>query len=265
MSEKNRPAHLTRENAAHFEHQSIVDHYHLRLPYPDDIFQILLSLIKDDPRTVLDIGAGTGELARKIVRDVSQLDAVDASLAMLERGKRLPNGNHPNLNWLHGLAETVNLNPPYALIMGGESFHWLDWETAFPRFAQMLSENGMLAIMFRRVAELEWQDELEAAIKQYSTIQNFQSYDLREELTIRGLFEIHGEEHTASKQKQSVDDYIGSFHSRSSLSLDTLSNADAKAFAAKIRSLVEPFVEDGYLNLVSEARITWGKPLAKSS
>lgn len=265
MTDKNRPAHLTRENAAHFEHQSIVDRYHLRLPYPEKIFEILLSLIRDEPRNVLDIGTGTGELARTIVTKVSHVDALDASETMIERGKTLSHGNHPKLNWIHGIAETVTLNPPYALIMGGESFHWLDWEIAFPRFATMLTENGMLAIIYRRIGEVEWEGDLTALIKHYSTQQNYQAYDLIEELSKRGLFEVHGEEHASAEYKQSVEDYIASFHSRSSLSLDVLSEVDAKAFDERLQSVVNPFAEDIYLNLISEARVTWGKPLAKSS
>lgn len=41
-----KPAHLTREYAARFQNQRVVDLYHLRLPYPPEVFETLLGLIR---------------------------------------------------------------------------------------------------------------------------------------------------------------------------------------------------------------------------
>ena len=59
-----KPKQLTPENAARFQDPELVDFYHLRLPYPEQTFDILVALIRDQPGTVLDIGAGTGEEAQ---------------------------------------------------------------------------------------------------------------------------------------------------------------------------------------------------------
>ena len=59
-----KPKQLTPENAARFQDPNLVSLYHLRLPYPAQTFDILTALIRDQPRNVLDVGAGTGEIAR---------------------------------------------------------------------------------------------------------------------------------------------------------------------------------------------------------
>jgi len=55
---------------------------------------------------------------------------------MIEQGKQLPNGDHPQLRWICGKVEEVRLSPPYALITAGSSIHWMQWERAFPRWSR---------------------------------------------------------------------------------------------------------------------------------
>src|SRR5947209_4014835 len=104
------------QHAARFQDQSVVDRYHLRPVCPPETFPILAGLISDESRTVLDVGCGTGDIARNLLDYVERIDAVDISLPMMEKGKRLPGGNSPRIRWLHGRAEDVELDPPYTLV-----------------------------------------------------------------------------------------------------------------------------------------------------
>src|SRR6201997_46993 len=54
--------------AAAFGHPGVARAYRHRPPYPDEVFDLLEGLITDRPRTVLDIGAGEGALARPLAR-----------------------------------------------------------------------------------------------------------------------------------------------------------------------------------------------------
>lgn len=258
-----RPAHLTAENAARFQDQSVVDRYHLRLPYPPTVFDVLIDLIADEPRVVLDAGTGTGDLARHLVNRVDRVDAVDLSAAMMARGRALPGGDHPHLHWLHGAVEDVPLRPPYALITAGDSLHWMDWEAVFPRFAAACSPRGCVAIVRRTDLAPPWQEGLLRLIQRYSTMRNYQPFDLIGELERRRLFCLVGCYETAPlATTQSVEDYIASWHSRSSLSYDRMPPGDAGAFDQQLRELVAPWSAHGRLELQTAGSVVWGRPQA---
>jgi ubiquinone/menaquinone biosynthesis C-methylase UbiE len=257
-----RPAHLTPGNAARFKDQSVVDFYPLRLPYPPEVFGILAGLITDEPRAVLDVGAGTGDIARGLVRHVERVDAVDFSPAMIAKGRTLPDGDHPRLRWIYGAVETVALDPPYALITAGESLHWMDWEVVFPRFGDALTPGGVVAIVHRAELPTPWQEGLDALIRQVSTLQNYQPFDLIAELEKRDLFQQMGERETAPvTSAQSIDDYIASFHSRSSLSRDYMPASDAAAFDRQLRDLVSSWSKESTVEMHTVGSVVWGKPL----
>src|SRR5579863_1232455 len=142
-----KPAHLAPKYGQQFQDLSIVEAYQHRPPYPAEAFDILAALMHGERRHVLDVGCGTGYIARNLVDRVEQLDAVDFSRHMIEMGKRLPNGDNPHLHWLFGPVEDVELSPPYALVTAGESLHWMDWNIVLPRFHRLLTPGGYLAII----------------------------------------------------------------------------------------------------------------------
>ncbi len=118
---QSKPEHFGSAYAETFEDQRVVDLYRNRSPYPAEVFDILAALIPDWPRSVLDVGAGSGDIARHLVDFVERVDAVDFSQNMIEHGKLLPNGDHPHLHRIYGRVEEAPLSPPYALIAAGSS------------------------------------------------------------------------------------------------------------------------------------------------
>lgn len=255
-----KPKQLTPENAARFQDPDLVSLYHLRLPYPAQTFDILTALVCDQPRNVLDAGTGTGEIARGLVGQAERVDAVDFSAAMIERGRRLPGGQH--VNWILGPVESVALLPPYALITAGDSLHWMDWEVVLPRFGRLLSPNGVMAIVTRRELPPPWQESLTRLIQRYSTMKDYEQFDLAEELEKRRLFRKVGDKETLPQlTSQPIDDYINSFHSRSSLALSAMPAAEAQAFDEALQDAVLPWSHDGSLTLETQARVVWGRPL----
>lgn len=99
---QSQPEQFNKPLAEAFKDVHVVNAYRFREPYPDEVFDILASLIVDEPRAVLDVGAGSGDIARRLVERVERVDAVDFSHNMIERGKQLPNGNNPHLHWIYG-------------------------------------------------------------------------------------------------------------------------------------------------------------------
>ncbi len=78
MSGVRKPRGLGREYGAQFGDPSVAAAYPSRPPYPPELFEILLGLIRDEPRVVLDLGCGTGDISRPLAPHVSPIDAADA-------------------------------------------------------------------------------------------------------------------------------------------------------------------------------------------
>ena len=256
-----KPNHLGPEYAAQFQDAAVVAAYPTRPPYPAEVFAILAELITTEPRHALDVGCGTGDVARRLAPLVGRLDAVDISRRMIARGQTLPSGDSPNLRWIVGGVEEAPLEPPYALITAGESLHWMDWPVALPRLRAALAPGAYLALVSRAEEPTPWSDALLQLIARYSTNRDYQPYDLTHELAARGLFATVGERQTAPAPfAQSVDAYIESIHSRNGFSRDRMSAADAAAFDAGVRELVAPHTRAGQLHLQIAASVIWGVP-----
>jgi trans-aconitate methyltransferase len=163
-----KPKHLEPKYGAQFKDESIVDAYRYRPPYPEELFDILGRLITSNNKSVLDIGCGSGNLVRRLINRVDRIDAVDFSQAMIELGKNLPGGDHPNLRWIHGPVEDVPLSPPYGLITAAQSLHWMAWDVVFPRFQKILAPGGYLAIVGNRPSSTAWDAEIGDIIRRYS-------------------------------------------------------------------------------------------------
>lgn len=261
------PAFLCSEVAATFEDRAVAASYRYRPTYPDQVFETLAGLISDEPRAVLDLGCGTGFVARPLAPLVDRVDAIDVSAAMIEEGKGLPDGDHPRLTWLVGPAESVPLYPPYALVTAGDSLHWMEWDTVMPRLASALSPHGSLAILSVN-GDVAWDDGtirqgIVDLIRRYSTFGEWRpDFDLVAALKQRGLFSEHGRMKTEVMPfRQSVDAYVESFHARASLSWERMAADDAAAFDAALRQLLLEQVDD-QVELTVRASIMWGKPLS---
>src|SRR5919108_482540 len=127
-----------------------------------------------------------------------------------------------------------------------------------PRFGEVLTRGGLVATVHRMELPAPWQEGLDALIRQFSTMQNYQPFDLIAELEKRDLFQTIGERKTAPlTSAQSIDDYIASFHSRSSLSLDRMPAADAATFDRQLRDLVSPWSTEGRLQLHTVGSVVW--------
>lgn len=257
-----KPKHLGVEYARQFQDKSVVAAYRYRFPYPDEVFTILVGLISDAPRTVLDVGCGTGAIARPIAAFVDRVDAVDFSAVMIEEGKRLPGGDAKNLRWIESAVEQAPLNPPYALITAGQSLHWMDWDVVMPRFRDALSPNGYLAIIGEETLPAPWDAHLSEIISRYSTNRDFQPYNLLDGLERRGLFEKRGETKTEPVSfTESIDDFIEACHSRNGFSRERMDKSSALEFDDEVRDLLAPFTEQGQIRFEYLATSTWGKPM----
>lgn len=250
-------------DAVAFHDSDVVAAYRCRPPYPGEVFDILTDLVTTAPHRVLNVGCGSGEIARYLVPRVEHLDAVDVSPAMIEMGTHLPGGNHPQLRWLCGAVEDIPLDPPYALITVGASLHWMAWPIVFPRFQSMLAPRGYLAIIEQRITPDVWSARGDLVPRYRVDAYREPARPMLEEVQQRGLFKVVGERTTANVSViQSIDDYIASYHSRPGFARDRMGEECAVAFDREAHSLLMASHPSGSIVLEVAAHVVWGVPEA---
>ena len=244
-----------------FSYPGVASAYRHRPPYPDAVFDILTGLIADTPRTVLDLGAGEGALARPLAGLADQVDAVDISAAMVEEGRRRPGGDAPNLLWIVGAAETAPLGGPYALVTAGASMHWMRWRETFERLAAVMTAGAFLAIVGHGHDDPPWMTTLDEVIARHSRSPGYDpAFRLVDALSETGLFEVAGHITTAPEAfRQRTEDYVEYLHSTSSLAREWMPAEEADAFDWAVTEAVTPCAADGWLDLTIVADVTWGR------
>ena len=259
-----RPRQYGENYASRFKNRSLAEAYELRPPYPEETYKILLSLQGGSRGRVLDVGCGTGKIARSLVKHVDGVDAVDFSQEMIQVGKSLSNGNHPKLRWIIGPIEEVQLYPPYRMVTAGASVHWMEWNVVFPKFKKVLTTDGYLVIIDGdRPVGAPWQDAELALIRKYSTNKHYEEIDLVQVLKDRGHIHLIGDKRTAPVSfSQPLTDYVQSFHSRQSLCKEDMGEENVRTFDAELSQILSNFVDvDGFLNFQLETMVIWGRPL----
>jgi SAM-dependent methyltransferase len=245
---------------AAFSEPSVAARYHLRPAHPAATIELLAQLAGGG--AVLDAGCGPGVLARRLAPLASRVDAVDVSAPMIDAGRRSAGGDAPNLRWILGPVETAPLEPPYSLVVAGESVHWFEWGVALPRFAGALAPGGLLAVVAREwLGRPHLQGRLEPIYARHSANPDFQQLDPVVELERRGLFRPLGR-HTSVREpwRPTIDELIGAMHSMSGFAAERMRDPDG--FDAEIRAAIGELVElrDGRLELDSAATVVWGRP-----
>jgi SAM-dependent methyltransferase len=259
-----RPACL-RENWDAFRDEGVAAAYAHRPAYPDEAIDLLARLVSSSA-CVVEVGCGTGEIARRLAPRVSRVDAIDASAAMIRRGQQSANGTHPGLHWICARVEDWQFTVTYDLAVAAGSLHWMQWPVVLPKLAQALGQNGLLVILpggGASAEQLPWRASLRSLIAEYSTMRNWVPFDVVDEITRRGLFQEIGRLATAPVIcRQGVDDYIESLHSTAGLSRTRMAPHAVAEFDKRVKQLVEPHRDaDSALSFEVTTTLVCGRPL----
>jgi SAM-dependent methyltransferase len=262
MSSAPKPRHLTPDYATQFCDRSVVRAYDNRPPYPSRVFDALRALLPANKGTALELGCGTGDLTFGLAPYVDELVAVEASPAMLAAAIRRHEGVPRHVRLVLAHAEAFRPRETFSLVVAAESLHWMDWASLLPNIARWLRHDGWLALVTTRsFVSLPWEHELRPLIARYSTNQDYQPYDLIEELGKRALFVEHGRALAVQPAfVQSVTAYVESFHSRNGFSRERMSADAAAAFDEAVRALVLRHSPSGEVRGDVAATVVWGRP-----
>jgi SAM-dependent methyltransferase len=127
--------------------------------YPEEAVRWLAG---DEPRDVVDLGAGTGKLTRALVSLGHRVTAIEPLPEMLEH---IPEAA-PGAAAILGNAEIIPLPDSFADVATcAQSFHWFDHAVALPEIARVLRPGGRLALVWNtRDDGVPWVARLSAVI-----------------------------------------------------------------------------------------------------
>jgi SAM-dependent methyltransferase len=158
----------------------VADAYERGRPgYPDEAVRWLVG---DEPRDVVDLGAGTGKLTRSLVALGHRVTAIEPLPEMLEVLVEAAPGAFDLL----GSAEVIPLPDASAdVVASAQAFHWFDHEVALPEIARVLRPEGRLAVVWNTRDDREpWVADLSKAIGAESVSRG----DAEEPIDASGLF-----------------------------------------------------------------------------
>jgi SAM-dependent methyltransferase len=259
------PRGLGPEYAGQFDDESVVAVYAARPPYPESLIEQVASRTGGSRARLLDLGCGTGELARRLAPLVAAITAVDRAPRMIAAAQAMAGGGAPNIRWIVGGVEDAAIDGTFDAALAAESFHWFDWAAACRRIAAVVPSRT-LVLVERREEGTPWAEGLAALIARCSTNQEYEPYDLVHEIVARGLFAVRDRVvHGPVPFRQSIETCIDSLHSRNGLSRDRMGQAASREFDDAVRALVGPHAAGGTVDLRVSAHVTWGEVAAPSS
>lgn len=119
-----------------------------RPPFPHDgVVAVTNALALGRDSSVLDLGAGTGGLARELVPLVRDVFAVEPSQPMLDKLRR----RLPSVDARSGTAEAIPLDDKSVhAVFVAEAFHWFRTEEAAHEILRILVPSGHLVLVWQR-------------------------------------------------------------------------------------------------------------------
>jgi len=124
------------------------DYGSYRVGFPERLFEELaVRQIGQTDQVLLDLGTGTGSLARGFARRGSKVTGLDLSEAMLAEARRLASETELAVNFRQGRAEATGLpDRHFDVVTAGQCWHWFDRPAAAAEVRRLLKPGGRLAI-----------------------------------------------------------------------------------------------------------------------
>lgn len=96
---------------------------------------------------VLDLGTGTGTVARNLAQRGCEVTAVDVASEMIDQAKRLDRESNVNVSYFNRKAEETGLSQEsFDLVTAGTCWHWFDRPAAAREARRVLRRDGRLLI-----------------------------------------------------------------------------------------------------------------------
>lgn len=129
------------------------DYARHRAGFPPTLFDRLVALGLLRPRAaVLDLGTGTGTVARGCALRGARVTALDPSRELMARARALDAEAGVQVEYIEGKAEATGLpDASFDMVIAGQCWHWFDRPAAAAEARRLLRPGGVLAM-----AHFDW-------------------------------------------------------------------------------------------------------------
>lgn len=129
------------------------DYGAFRAGFPDSIFDRLAEFNVGLPnQAVIDLGTGTGTLARGFALRGCRVIGVDPDPRMIAEAKKLDRRDKVDIRYVEAKAESTGLESGTTdVVTAGQCWHWFDQPGAIAEATRLLNPNGKLVI-----ANFDW-------------------------------------------------------------------------------------------------------------
>ena len=124
--------------------------------------ELIISNIPDGTRSILDVGAGAGSLAQKLLDNGYEVDCVSPSTFLSDKLEEKLNDKSIVYRTKY---EDLETDKKYDLILFSESFQYIDMKIAFDKSLSIMNENGHLLICDFFMTDAEGKNPLQAGHK----------------------------------------------------------------------------------------------------
>jgi SAM-dependent methyltransferase len=130
-----------------------VDYARHRVGFPDSLFDRLASLGAGTAgQGVVDVGTGTGDLARGFASRGCRVIGVDRAPALLDQARALAQVANLTIDFRVATAEDTGLPDASAdVVSAGQCWHWFDRPAAMREAGRILRRDGLIVI-----AHFDW-------------------------------------------------------------------------------------------------------------
>jgi SAM-dependent methyltransferase len=129
------------------------DYGSYRAGFPESLFERLAAFDVGLPeQTVIDLGTGTGTLARGFASRGCSVIGVDPVSRMIGQGIQLDRQDQVSVKYVEATAEATGLHTGGAdIVTAGQCWHWFDRPRAIEEVIRLLKRDGKLVI-----AHFDW-------------------------------------------------------------------------------------------------------------
>ena len=129
--------------------RTAADYRKYRAGFPPEMFSRLAAYQIGLPgQSALDLGTGTGTVARKLAERGAAVVALDKATALIEQAKALDAEAGVTVDYVEGVAERLEFEDArFDVVTAGTCWHWFDRARAASETFRVLKRGGRIAIV----------------------------------------------------------------------------------------------------------------------